>query len=223
MKRLLLGLALLVTSSLAAAAVNINTATKEELEALPGIGAVKAQAILDYRKANGPFKSTQDVMKVKGIKEGEFGKIRGEISTSGATTVPAAPQREASKAPSSAPARTTTPAAAAPAPPAAASVPSAGPAAAEPATPATAAKDTGKGESTSKANDKIEKAAKAREDRLERQHKAREEKAAKEKEAAAKGSTVESKTEKSAKADKTARDEKCVKDEKSAKDEAAKK
>ena len=89
MKRLLLALALLFASGLALAAVNINTATREELEALPGIGPVKAQAIIDYRNANGPFKSPQDVMKVRGIKEGEFGKLQGEISVSGRTTVPA--------------------------------------------------------------------------------------------------------------------------------------
>ncbi|MGC1818965.1 MAG: helix-hairpin-helix domain-containing protein, partial [Casimicrobiaceae bacterium] len=89
MKRLLLAFALLLASSLALAAVNINTATKEELEALPGIGPVKAQAIIDYRNANGSFKSPQDVMKVKGIKEGEFGKLQGEISVSGRTTIPA--------------------------------------------------------------------------------------------------------------------------------------
>jgi competence protein ComEA len=56
--------------------VNINTATKEQLEALPGIGPAKAQAIIDGR----PYKNTEDVMKVKGIKGGTFGKIKDMIS-----------------------------------------------------------------------------------------------------------------------------------------------
>jgi competence protein ComEA len=56
--------------------VDLNTATKEELDALPGIGPVKAQAIIDNR----PFKTIEDVMKVKGIKEGEFAKIKDMIS-----------------------------------------------------------------------------------------------------------------------------------------------
>jgi competence protein ComEA len=56
--------------------VNINTATKEQLEALPEVGPVKAQAIIDGR----PYKTAEDVMKVKGIKEGTFGKIKDYIT-----------------------------------------------------------------------------------------------------------------------------------------------
>src|SRR5438876_6767744 len=116
MKRLFWALALLVFSSVALAAVNINTATKEQLDVLPGIGPVKAQAIIDYRNANGPFKAPQDIMKVKGIKEGEFGKIKDQISVSGSTTPVAGPAKaaeapkaaakaaEAPKAPAAAPA-----------------------------------------------------------------------------------------------------------------------
>src|SRR5437763_12530385 len=95
MKRLLLALLLFIASTLAVVAVNINTATKEELDALPGIGPVKAQAIIDYRNANGPFKTSADVMKVKGIKEGEFAKIKDQIAVTGATTPVAAPAKAA--------------------------------------------------------------------------------------------------------------------------------
>src|SRR5437879_11430157 len=90
MKRLVLLLVTLLFSAFALAAVNINTATKEELDALPGIGPVKAQAIIDYRAKNGPFKTPEDIMKVPGIKEGEFGKLKGQISVSGASTPAAA-------------------------------------------------------------------------------------------------------------------------------------
>nr|VFJ58343.1 MAG: competence protein ComEA [Candidatus Kentron sp. FM]VFJ64969.1 MAG: competence protein ComEA [Candidatus Kentron sp. FM]VFK12390.1 MAG: competence protein ComEA [Candidatus Kentron sp. FM] len=47
--------------------VNINTATKEELQTLNGIGEAKAQAIIDYRTLHGPFGSLEDFDKVKGI------------------------------------------------------------------------------------------------------------------------------------------------------------
>jgi competence protein ComEA len=56
--------------------VDLNTASKEELDALPGIGPVKAEAIIEGR----PFKSIEDVMKVRGIKEGEFAKIKDLIT-----------------------------------------------------------------------------------------------------------------------------------------------
>lgn len=59
--------------------LNINTATAAELEALSGIGPVKAQAIVDYRKQNGSFKTIEEIEKVKGIKSGEFLKIKDNI------------------------------------------------------------------------------------------------------------------------------------------------
>jgi competence protein ComEA len=59
--------------------ININTASAEELDKLPEIGPVKAQAIVDYRKANGKFSAPEDVMKVSGIKEGTYAKIKDFI------------------------------------------------------------------------------------------------------------------------------------------------
>ena len=56
--------------------VNLNTASLQELEALPEIGPVKAQAIIDAR----PFSSVEDVMRVKGIKEGTFDAIKDRIT-----------------------------------------------------------------------------------------------------------------------------------------------
>lgn len=60
--------------------VNINTATEAQLSAIPGIGAGKAAAIVTYRQENGAFASTEDIMKVSGIKEGTYEKIKDKIT-----------------------------------------------------------------------------------------------------------------------------------------------
>ena len=56
--------------------VNINTASKKELDALPGIGETLAQRIIDYRSANGPFSTVDELTKVKGIGEKTLEKLK---------------------------------------------------------------------------------------------------------------------------------------------------
>lgn len=60
--------------------VNINTAGVKELSTLTGIGEAKAQKIIDYRKANGGFKSIDEIMKVKGIGKATYEKFKANIT-----------------------------------------------------------------------------------------------------------------------------------------------
>ena len=62
------------------AAVNINTATQSELEAIKGLGPTKAQSIIAYREANGNFKNVDDLDKVKGFGKASIEKIKGDLS-----------------------------------------------------------------------------------------------------------------------------------------------
>ena len=62
--------------------ININTASLSELISLPGIGEKKAQAIIEYRKKIGGFESKEDIMKVRGIGEGIYTKIKDIIEIS---------------------------------------------------------------------------------------------------------------------------------------------
>ncbi len=60
--------------------VSINTANREELESIPGIGQAIAQRIIDYRNTHGLFQKLQDIMKIKGIKEKTYNKIKDYIT-----------------------------------------------------------------------------------------------------------------------------------------------
>jgi len=60
--------------------ININTATKSQLVSLPGIGDVKAQAIIDYRTKNGNFKRVEDIVNVSGIGEKTFESLKDLIT-----------------------------------------------------------------------------------------------------------------------------------------------
>jgi len=60
--------------------VNINQADLEELMTLPGIGQAKAQLILDYRTEHGAFAAKEDLMKISGIKDGVYNKIKDLIT-----------------------------------------------------------------------------------------------------------------------------------------------
>ena len=60
--------------------VSLNSATIDELMQLPGIGEVKAKAIIAYREENGGFKSIEELLEVNGIGESTFNKIKDQLS-----------------------------------------------------------------------------------------------------------------------------------------------
>ena len=90
MKRLLCALGLFVFSLTAMAAIDVNTASQAQLEALNGIGPAKAKAIVDYRTKNGAFKSVDDLDKVSGIGKATLEKIRKDVVVGSAKPVAAA-------------------------------------------------------------------------------------------------------------------------------------
>lgn len=59
--------------------ININKASLEELDTLPGIGAVTAQKIIDHRTQNGPFKTIEDIKNVSGIGDKKFEQLKDKI------------------------------------------------------------------------------------------------------------------------------------------------
>ena len=69
-----------IFSSSVLAAVNINTATQSELEAVKGLGPAKARAILDYREKRGSFKSVDELDNVKGFGKASIERLRSELT-----------------------------------------------------------------------------------------------------------------------------------------------
>jgi len=83
----------LVTVALAAeekspaGVVNVNTATSEQLQLLPRVGPSLAGRIVEFREANGPFQTVEEIVAVKGIGESSFEKLEPFLVTNGATTL----------------------------------------------------------------------------------------------------------------------------------------
>ncbi len=76
--------AALLFSVSALAAVDINTATQSELEAVKGIGPSKAKAIVTHREKNGPFKSIEALTEVKGFGKASVAKLKDELTAGAA-------------------------------------------------------------------------------------------------------------------------------------------
>ncbi|MFQ5699096.1 MAG: ComEA family DNA-binding protein [Myxococcota bacterium] len=66
--------------------VNINTATPEQLQLLPGVGPARARAIVEDRKTKGPYRSPKDLTRVSGIGERALLRMQRHLAVSGKTT-----------------------------------------------------------------------------------------------------------------------------------------
>ncbi|MCD6215382.1 MAG: helix-hairpin-helix domain-containing protein [Candidatus Desulfofervidus sp.] len=75
-----LGFILFPISVIAGQKLNINTATIEQLQNLPGVGSHIAQEIINYRHEHGPFQKVEHITQVKGIGEKKFEKIKDLIT-----------------------------------------------------------------------------------------------------------------------------------------------
>ena len=70
----------MLSEQMQSAMVNINSADLKQLIKLPGVGKKKAQAIIDYREANGDFASLEDLAKVKGVGKKMLAKLDGKVA-----------------------------------------------------------------------------------------------------------------------------------------------
>jgi competence protein ComEA len=97
-------LAWLAAINMAFAAIDINSASEAELDKLPGVGPAKAKAIIEDRQKNGPFKSADDLKRVKGIGDKTFDKLKSEITVGGSSAGKAAAKPAAAPAAAAGPA-----------------------------------------------------------------------------------------------------------------------
>jgi competence protein ComEA len=97
LRSLLFSLALCPLVAMALEPVNINTADATALQQINGIGPSKANAIIEYRKENGPFATVDDLVKVPGIGEKSLGQLKPQI-TVGTATAAAAPTAKGGEA-----------------------------------------------------------------------------------------------------------------------------
>jgi competence protein ComEA len=70
----------LSTAATTGALVNINSADEATLTSVKGIGKTRAKAIIEYREKNGPFKSVDDLTKIKGIKNKSLQSFRSQLT-----------------------------------------------------------------------------------------------------------------------------------------------
>jgi competence protein ComEA len=63
--------------------IDLNSATAEQLDALPGVGPATAKAIIDHRTKNGPFRSVDDLLDVRGIGPAKLDALRDSVTASG--------------------------------------------------------------------------------------------------------------------------------------------
>ena len=76
------------TSSVTAPQVNLNTASAEQLEKLPGVGPKTAARIVEYRQKNGGFKKVEELMNVRGIGEKLFLRMKNQLTVTAAKPNP---------------------------------------------------------------------------------------------------------------------------------------
>ena len=75
------------TEPTAKGVVNINTATAQQLQLLPRIGPSTAERIIEFRTANGPFKTVEELLAVRGIGEKSLANLKPYVATDGKTTL----------------------------------------------------------------------------------------------------------------------------------------